>query len=113
MQPDFFNLSRDNVVAPLSTAGAGVGQIANNNSAVIRIILSLSVVTSPRQSSANCKCEITPPVGFVSTSYFAGTGDTAKGPYFLLPGDFINLTWTGGPASGQGIGTYWYIEVPL
>lgn len=106
-------VKRDNYVTPLDTAGAGTGRIENNNSAIMLVIIQLSLVTSPRQASANCRCEIRPVTGFVDTSYFAGTGDSARGVYFVYPGDVLELVWSGGPANGQGIATYVYVEVLL
>jgi hypothetical protein len=50
-------------------------------------------------------------IGIVDTSYFAGTGDTTEGEYYLEPGDYLELTWTSGPANGTGLATYFYEEV--
>lgn len=104
---------RDISVATLNSSGAGTGRIQNNNAAVLWVLFQVSVVSSPNQSSGNCQCRLTPPTGVIDTSYFAGTGDTAPGVYFLYPMDFIDHTWSGGPASGRGIVTYQYLEVPL
>jgi len=104
-------IRRDNNVTRLSAAGAGVGRIQNSNSASVWIIGMLSVITSP--TSSGCTCVVTPPTGIVDTSYFAGTGDTAQGMYVLMSGDYLDLTWSGGPASGQGIATYIYQELEI
>jgi hypothetical protein len=102
----------ENNVTPLNAAGNGSGEIRNNNAATMMVIVQLSVITAP--TSSGCTCVVTPPTGIVDTSYFAGTGDVAGGePHFLMPGDSLKLTWSSGPANGQGIATYYYWEVRL
>lgn len=103
---------RQNVTA-LDGTGAGVGTINNENSGVILVIVQLSVITSPIQTTTACSCRVQPPTGIMDTSYFAGTGDVAGDePYFLYSSDFLTLTWSGGPINGQGIASYQYYEVP-
>lgn len=105
-------IKRDNNVTRLNASGAGVNQIVNGNSSSMWKIVQLSVITAPTISG--CTCTVAPPTGIVDTSYFAGTGDVAGGePHWLLPGDFLQLTWTGGPVNGQGICTYYFAELPL
>lgn len=105
-------LRRDNLSTALSSAGAGVGTISNQNASMIRVIVQLSLISSP--TASGCQCVVAPPTGIMDTSYFAGTGDVAGDePHFLMPSDYITLTWSGGPVSGQGICTYYYYEVPL
>lgn len=103
---------RRDLPTTLSALGAGVGQIVNNNSSQLWVIIQLSLITAP--TKAGCTCVVTPPTGIVDTSYFAGTGDVAGDePHFLYHGDSLNLIWTGGPPGGQGIATYYYYEVPM
>jgi hypothetical protein len=99
-----------NIVAtPLNSSGAGVGFIRNDNAAVLLVIGQLSVITKPTSSGATCT--ITPPIGIVDTSYFAGTGDVAWGLYWIEPGSYLQLTWASGPANGVGVCSYFGVEV--
>lgn len=102
-------LKRDNNVTNLNASGSGTNIIQNNNAATTMVVVALSVITVPAGTGATT-CKLTPPTGIIDTSYFAGTGDVAYGVYFLPPGDSITLTWTNGPASGQGVATYQYFE---
>lgn len=102
---------RGDNVTTLNASGAGSNTITNNNSARVMVIVQLSLITSP--TIDGCTCVVTPPTGVVDTSYFAGTGDVAGDePHFLFASDFLKLDWTSGPASGQGIATYYFYEVP-
>lgn len=102
---------RRNVVADLDASGNGESRIENFNAGALWIVRQISVLCSPVTSGGICR--VTPPTGIVDTSYFAGTGDVAGGdpPIYLYTGDFIKLTWEDGPASGQGICTYYFDEV--
>ena len=98
------------VVANLNASGSGSSRIANENSALMWVVIQISVLTNPTISG--CTCRLTPPAGIIDTSYFAGTGDVAGDePVFLFSADFIDLTWTNGPANGVGIATYVYYEL--
>lgn len=101
----------DTITATLDSGGNGTARISNQNSATLWIVRQVSVITSPR--SDGCTCTLTPPIGIIDTSYFAGTGDVAGGdpPIFLRAGDFIDAIFENGPASGVGIVTYYYDEV--
>lgn len=102
---------RRNVVANLDASGNGESRIENLNAGVLWIVRQISVICRPTASGTTCT--VTPPTGIIDTSYFAGTGDVAAGdpPIYLYSGDFILLTWADGPASGQGVCTYYYDEV--
>lgn len=97
------------LVTDLDANGDGVGTLYNNNSGVMMVIFGLAVITNPVISG--CTCIVTPPIGVVDTSYFAGTGDVAQGIYYLRAGSFLKLTWDNGPHNGKGIATYFYHEV--
>lgn len=99
---------RNDHVTPLNASGAGTSRLANNNAAALWIIYQISFITSPTSSAI---CTIKPPTGVIDTGYFAGTGDKAIGAYFLRGGEFIEFVWSGGPASGSGIATYFYDEI--
>jgi hypothetical protein len=76
------------------------------------IVRQITIKTNPAQSG--CTAQVFQNLNFVATSYFAGTGDTAGGepPMYLDPGEYIDVVFTGGPASGQGVVTLYYDEVP-
>jgi len=101
---------RNNVVTNLNASGDGSDQIRNNNAAVLWVVVQVSVITVPTSTAT---ATLKPPTGIIDTSYFAGTGDSAVGAYILLPGDYVEITYDGGPANGQGTATYIYHEVDL
>lgn len=108
--PQFTNYGlRGNTTASLDASGNGQSFIQNMNAGSLWLVRQVSVITSPEAAGATCT--LTPPTGIIDTSYFAGTGDTAQGVYYLHSGDFIKLTWRNGPPNGQGIATYYYDEV--
>lgn len=105
------SIKRDIQQTALNSSGAGVGQIRNTNSTATWVIRQLALITSPTSSAS---CTVKPAgIGIVDTSYFAGTGDTTEGEYYLEPGDYLELNWASGPANGTGIATYFYEEVPI
>lgn len=105
-----FGLERDATIT-LDANGEGVATIVNNNAAALWIVRQISIITQPTKAGATCTVRKLP-VGFVDTSYFAGTGDTAGDePLYLRGGQTIELTWAGGPANGQGVCTFYYDEV--
>lgn len=94
----------------LSATGTGTVRIPNNNSSKQWEVVQVSTKTIPAVSG--CKAELLENGDFVDTNYFAGTGDTATGPPYLYldGGEYIEVTFTGGPISGQGVVTLWYVE---
>lgn len=100
------------LVTQLDANGAGIDQIQNLNAAVVMKLVQLSVISNPTSSTAQCTVTY-PAGGIMDTAYFAGTGDQAGGePEYLYNGDFVQLTWSNGPANGQGIATYVFYELP-
>lgn len=98
----------------LDANGAASGQgarIENNNSAVQWEIGQVGVITNPQQSG--CTATLGPPGGFLDTAYFAGTGDTFLGRYFLQPHDYLQFVVTSGPPNGVLLATVVFIESPV
>lgn len=101
---------REISTAILDANGNGSSIIQNNNSAIVMMIVQLSVISEPTSAAI---CTVTYPTGIMDTAYFAGQGDVAgQEPEYLYSSDFLTLTWSGGPANGQGIATYMFFELP-
>lgn len=98
--------------AALNASGNGTNRVQNNNAATVWKIEQFSLITNPIGSSA-CTCVMQPTTGVIDTSYFAGTGDVAGGdpPMWIFTGDYVDFIWTGGPANGSGIVTYFGWEL--
>jgi hypothetical protein len=104
-----WTIDRKIVTTKLDGTGAGNNQIRNDNAAATLVIFQLSLITTPTSSGATCT--VTPPIGIVDTSYFAGTGDIAWGAWMILPDDYLTLTWANGPANGVGVASYYFAEI--
>jgi hypothetical protein len=104
-------LAQQPYTVKLDANGAGTIRIQNDNPMVVVVMRQVYVVCNPKKPGATA--DILDASFGVTTSYNAGTGDTAKGdpPLYLPRGYFCDVVFANGPPLGQGIAITYYEEM--
>lgn len=98
----------------LDANGAGTVTLAGIPSGFEWVVQQIGIKTNPAITGTGCIATVARNGQVVSTTNQGGGSSAGGQPYYrITSADVFTVTWSGGPAKGQGIATFSYTQHPV